>query len=70
MTKDEKEAFLNYLEFALTSMVDELEREGIVHGQPQIAAVYDAAYEVLNEMERTVTSIYEIKIEEQVKVKK
>lgn len=60
MTNHEKEAVLNYLEFALTSMVERLEREGIVIEQSQVGATYDAAYEVLNDMEQTLTAHQEI----------
>lgn len=55
MTKDEKQAVLNYLEFTLTTMVQGLEANKIIAGQHQVGEVYDAAYEVLQEMERTLT---------------
>jgi hypothetical protein len=54
MTKDQKDALLGFLEFHLVSMVEQLEIEGIVHGNPQVGAVYDAAYEVLHAMENAV----------------
>lgn len=70
MTLAEKDAILGYIEFALTQMVDGLEQEKIIGGAPQVGAVYDAAYEVLNEMERTLTEHLELVQAEQVKMTK
>lgn len=70
MTTNEKEALLGYIEFALTQMVAGLETEKIINGAPQVGAVYDAAYEVLNEMERTLTEHLEICAEEKSPVRK
>lgn len=64
MTNNEKNAMLGYLEFALTEMVGNLEKNGILNGSPQVSEVYDAAYEVLNEMERTLTEHVEVVQEE------
>jgi hypothetical protein len=56
MTKHEQDALLGYLEFNLTSMVESLEIQLRESLDPQmVTAMYDAAYEVLNEMERTLT---------------
>lgn len=60
MTNAEKEAILGYLEFALTTMVEGLEKEKILNGDPQVGAVYDAAYEVLNDMEQTLSDHQEL----------
>ncbi len=60
MTNNEKDAILGYLEFALTSMVEGLEKEKILNGSPQVGAVYDAAYAVLNDMEQTLTDHQEL----------
>lgn len=60
MTNDEKEALLGYFEFTLTAMVEGLETQKIISGSPQIGAVYDATYEVLNEMERLMTERIEL----------
>lgn len=60
MTIAEKDAILGYIEFVLTQMVESLETKGIVNGPLQVGAVYDAAYEVLNEMERTLTEHLEL----------
>ena len=60
MTNAEREALLGYIEFSLTQMVQELEKEGIISGTPQVGAVYDAAYEVLNDMEITLADHNEI----------
>lgn len=65
MTPAEKEAILGYIEFSLTQMVQVLEQEGIINGTPQVGAVYDAAYEVLNDMERTLTDHLELVAQEQ-----
>lgn len=54
MTNQEKEALLGYFEFTLVSMVEGLEQQGIIHGPVQVGAVFEAAYETLNEMERTM----------------
>ena len=70
MTKHEKEAVLGYLEFVLTEMVQGLETEKIIYGSPQVGKVYDAAYEALNEMERTLNEEIELVSEERTKVKK
>jgi hypothetical protein len=60
MTTAEKEAILGYLEFALTNMVEALEVEKIINGSPQVGAVYDAAYDVLSEMENLLTEHQEL----------
>lgn len=60
MTNNEKEALLGYFEFTLTEMVQGLEAEKIINGSPQVGAVYDAAYEVLNEMERMLAERMEL----------
>ena len=60
MTNDQKDALLQYLEFSLTQMVEGLEVQGIINGQPQVGAVYDAAYDVLNDIENTLTEHIEI----------
>lgn len=60
MTLAEKEALLGYLEFTLTKMVEGLEAQGIVVGDPQVGAMYDAAYGVLNEMEETLAERIEL----------
>lgn len=65
MTNDEKEATLEYIEYLLNEMVEGLEKTGIIHGQPQVGAVNDAALEVLHEMERTLTDHIELVKEEQ-----
>lgn len=70
MTTTEKEALLNYLEFTLTTMVEELESNKIINGQPQVGAVYDAAYEMLNEIERTLNDHLELTNQEQIKLTK
>lgn len=64
MTKNEKDAILGYLEFALTEMVQRLEIEKIINGPLEISKMYDSAYEVLNEMERTFTEDMELNKEE------
>ena len=60
MTNAEKDAVLGYLEFTLTTMVEGLETSKIINGKTQVGAVYDAAYEVLNEMERLLTEHQEL----------
>lgn len=64
MTINEKDALLEYLEFSLTQMVQGLEVEGIINGQPQVGAVYDAAYDVLHDIENTLTNEIEVCVEE------
>lgn len=70
MTTAEKDAILGYLEFALTNMVEGLETEKIINGSPQVGAVYDGAYGVLNEMERLLTEHLELVRLEQTKLTK
>ena len=56
MTNDEKSALLGYLEFNLVSMVEQLEKKLCMHlDTTAVGFLYDGAYEVLNEMERTLT---------------
>lgn len=58
MTHDEKEALLGYLEFNLTSMVEGLEVQyGHALTPMTLRSMYDAAYEVLNEIERSLTEV-------------
>ena len=55
MTKHEQDALLGYLEFNLTSMVEQMEillKDKL--NAADIAVMYDGAYEVLNEMERSL----------------
>jgi hypothetical protein len=68
MTTDEKEALLGYLEFNLTTMVEGLEKQRIVDGQEQVGKLYDAAYEVLHEMERTLNDYLELRNQENMKL--
>jgi hypothetical protein len=60
MTNIEKEALLGYFEFTLVNMVEQLEQDGIIHGPVQVGAVFEAAYETLNEMERTMADHVEL----------
>lgn len=55
MTKDEINALLGYLEFNLVAMVESVETKLDGQADPTcISVLYDEAYEVLNEMERTL----------------
>jgi hypothetical protein len=60
MTKDEKSALLQYLEFNLVTMVEQYQislsgKIGQSVTDEILGDLYDGAYEVLNEMERTLT---------------
>lgn len=50
MTSNEKEAILTYLEHTLISMVEQLD----VKDDVLLGDIYDGAYEVLHEFERTL----------------
>ncbi len=60
MIKHEQDALLGYLEFNLTSMVEQFEilLKGKLNAE-EITAMYDGAYEVLNEMERSLAEVQE-----------
>lgn len=58
MITAEKEAILTYLEFSLTTMVEGLN----IKDELLLGNVWDAAYEVLNEMERSLTEMQEHKL--------
>jgi len=58
MTKDEQNALLGYLEFNLTTMVEQFEiRLKDKLNTEELVAICDGAYEVLNEMERSLTEV-------------
>lgn len=66
MTKDEQEALLGYLEFCLIAMVEKNEstlRNTLFFKEDEqskiIGMMYDEAYEVLNEIERSFNDINE-----------
>jgi len=64
MKQHEKQALLTYLEFNLTSMVEGFEI-ALKHTHPEVieqivGLFYDGAYEVLEEMERTLTEVDEL----------
>jgi hypothetical protein len=59
MTTHEKDALLGYLEFNLITMLEQIERRhtqlfGVGLNPEATGMMYDEAYEVLNEMERTL----------------
>ena len=56
MTNIEKEAILTYLEFTLLNMVEQLR---LPEGQ-LLGDVYNGAYDVLHEFERTLTTQVEM----------
>jgi len=56
MTSNEKEAILTYLEHTLISMVEELD----VNNDELLGDIYDGAYKVLYEFERTLEVQVEI----------
>lgn len=67
MTKQEQSALLGYLEFTLTNMVEQNEisiRNKFAFDQTTIDALigmmYDNAYEVLNELERSYGEINDL----------
>lgn len=55
MTNDEKEALLTYLEYNLLSMVEQFSEQYPQLDTEQIGTLYERSYEVVNEMERTLT---------------
>ena len=67
MKKHEREALLGYLEFNLTDMVEQVEIKLVKKFDQEIlneigGTLYDAAYEVLSEMERSLTELEEMNV--------
>lgn len=69
MTKQEQEALLGYIEFNLTTMVEQNEitlREKFSLSQDTITDIvgimYDSAYEVLHEMERSYDEVNQMMV--------
>jgi hypothetical protein len=62
MTKAEQDALLEYLEHTLVTMVEgyEVKLRGLIEPDA-IAILYDGAYEVLNEMERSLAEVEEMR---------
>ena len=67
MTKAEQDALLGYIEFLLTTMVEQneitLRSQSSVDqrtGDIMVGVMYDNAYEVLNELERSYAAINEM----------
>jgi hypothetical protein len=60
MTQDERDALLGYLEFNLTTMVEQIEvslRDQLTPNA--LTGLYDKAYEVLYEIERSLNEVAE-----------
>ena len=54
MTKNEKEALIGYLEFNLVKHCEQVEKN---LDPDAVGAMYDSAYGILNEMERSLQDI-------------
>jgi hypothetical protein len=60
MTNHEKEALLGYFEFTLMTMIEDLKVKGIINDSLQVGALYEGAYNCINEIEQTLAEYLEI----------
>lgn len=70
MTKHEVDALLGYIEFNLTTMVERIEQKVKALDSDGIGTIYDEAYEVLHEIERTLADGLEVPLSKSPKVDK